>query len=215
MTGQELLDYLRVDVLRDNAVPYLWSDALIMRFLADAENIFARKTYALLDDTQSITTEIGVATYALPAGTIFVYSAAISDQSRDLGNFTRRFIPNNLAASTGTPTVFTCDESARKVRLYPVPDAVITVNLRIARLPTTALATYSSPEIPEEYHLDLAEYAASGCLLNNDVDGQNTKAADRHMASWLMRLSEAKREYYRFRTGANPNAVRSWTGRRQ
>jgi len=214
MTGQELLDYIRTDVLRDSAVPYLWSDALILRTLAEAENQFARKTYALSDDTQTITTAIDTATYDFPIGVLYVYSAAVSTSANDLQNYTRRFVPTNLLTATGTPLLFTCDEAAKKIRLYPVPDSVMTINLRTARLPSSAIATYSSPEIPEEYHLDLAEFVAGRLLKNNDVDGQSVGAADRHMADWNQRVSEAKREYYRMRTGANPNAASSWTHQR-
>jgi len=214
MTGQELLAYLRVDVLRDNALPYLWSDDLILRHLGEAESKFARKTHALLDDTQSIITVIGQSVYDLPPGAFFVSSAALSTSDTDLGNYTRRFVPRNLLTITGTPSVFICDEAYRQIRLYPVPDSVVTINLRVARLPASPIGLYSSPEIPEEYHLDLAEYVAWRCLQGNDVDGQSTGAADRHKADWHMRLSDAHREYYRMRMGNNPSAVRNITGKR-
>lgn len=214
MTGQELLDYIRADILRDVATPYLWSDALILRYLSEAESTFARKTYALLDDSQTITTVIGQATYALPTGTVFVASAALSTAASDLLNYTRKRIPNNLLTSTGTPYVFISDESGRNIRLYPVPDAVVTINLRTARLPASTIATYASPEISEEYHLDLAEYVAWRCLQANDVDGTSLGASERHKGDWLRRLEEGKREYYRLRMGANPNAVRNVTGKR-
>lgn len=213
MTGQELLDYLRTDILKDAAEPYRWSDALILRMLSEAESKFARATYAILDSA-TITTEIDEPEYALPTGTLFVASAAVSGNSRDMSNYTRRFIPTNLTTATGEPNMFVCDERSGYIRVYPVPEAVITINLRIARLPTDPLATYSSPEIPEEYHLDLAEYAAYRLLLSNDVDGQNTGAADRHKDDWNRRVSDAKREYFRIRSGANPCAVRSWTFQR-
>jgi len=37
MLGSELLAYARTDVLRDAATPYLWSDALILRRLSEAQ----------------------------------------------------------------------------------------------------------------------------------------------------------------------------------
>lgn len=215
MTGQELLDYVRADILRDSALPYLWSDALILRYLAEAENKFARETYALLDDTQTITTAIGTSSYSLPTGTIFVESAAISTSAYDLGNYTRRFLPSNLATATGTPTVFVNDQSSRTIRFYPVPDAVITIKLRVARLPSVAIGLYAAPEIPEEYHLDLGEYVAWRCLQSNDADGEALGAADRHRKDWLQRVADAKREYYRARMGNTPNATRNWTGMRK
>lgn len=215
MTGQELLDLLRIDVLRDNTAPYLWSDNLILTYLSRAETEFARRTHALLDDTGTITTEIGIPQYDLPAKSIFVASAAISTEPNDLGNYTRKVIPSNLSSATGTPSIFVCDQSYRKIRLYPVPNAVITINIRAARLPAESITEYTSPEIPDEYHLDLTEYVAWKCLKNNDVDGQSTGASDRHQASWNLAVADAKREFFRFRHGNNVNAVRNWTGKRR
>lgn len=214
MTGQELLDYLRADILRDTATPYLWSDSLLYRRLSEAQEIHARRTYSIVDGTQTFDTAVGVHTYALPAGTIFVLSARVNTDSHDLGSFTRRAIPSHLTTNTSKPGVFTVDEATGVLRLYPVPDAVYTVELRVARLPATPIVSYAGPEVPKQYHLDLAEYVAWRCLQDNDVDGSGAKAADRHRADWEMRLSDAKREFYRLQTGANPNATKSWTGKR-
>lgn len=214
MTGEELLRHLRVDILRDSSLPYLWSDDFIFLTLSEAESWFARGTYALQDNTQSIQTEIGVAEYQLPAGVIMVLSAAESTNSKDLHDHTRRFIPTNLLTSTGTPSIFTLDESTNTIRLYPTPDAVYQINLRVARLPRQSITYTTTPEIPSQYHLDLVEYVAWKLLGSNDVDGQSVGASDRHMAEWKLRLRSAKGEYYRIRTGANPNVARSWTFQR-
>lgn len=214
MTGQELLDYLRASVLRDVATPYLWSDDEILLALSEAEAQFARRTYALLDSTHTITTAVGVAEYAVPPGTLKVLSAAINGHAKDLLDYTRRFIPSNLATSTGTPSIFINDESMNSIRLYAVPDAVLTINLRIARLPSQAITLYSSPEIPAEYHLDLVEFVAAKLQSNDDADGGNLRSAARHQAEWERRVAEAKREYYRFRTNMNASVARSYTYQR-
>ncbi len=215
MTGQELIDHTRIDVLRDNSAPFLWSDDLIKLYLSAAENEFSRKTYALLDNTKTIVTEVGTGEYDLPAGSIYVASARISTDACDMGNYTRRVLPSGLSTATGTPSIFVCDEAARTIRFYLVPDAIVTINLRVARLPAAPISEYNSPEIPEEYHLDLASYAAWKCLQNNDVDGQNITAADRHKADWNLKVADAKREYYRFRMGVNPRMTSNWTGKRR
>lgn len=214
MTGAELLAYIRRDVLRDSALPYLWSDALLYQRLSEAQEIHARRTYSIIDDTQEILTDPDQPTYLLPDGTMFVLSARLSTSSRDMSVRTRRMIPSHLLTSTGEPSVYTLDEATGVIRFYPVPDAVYTINTRVARLPSGALTSSATPEIPSRYHLDLAEYVAWRCLQDNDVDGSRTKASDRHRADWEMRLSDAKREFYRVQHGNNPNAVSSWTGKR-
>jgi len=214
MTGSELLAYTRTDILRDAALPYLWPDALIYRRLSDAQEIHARRTYSIIDETTTLTTEADVAVYANEATTLFVLSATLSTSSVDMRNYTRKAIPSHLLTSTGEPRIYTLDEATNKIRLYPVPDAEYTINLRIARLPLSAIASSVTPEIPARYHLDLAEYVAWRCLQDNDVDGQAGKAADRHHNDWEQRVSDAKRELYRMQLGNNPSVVSSWTGKR-
>ena len=214
MTGAELLAYTRTDVLRDAATPYLWSDALIYRRLSEAQEIHARRTYSIIDETTTLTTEADVAVYANEATTLFILSATLSTSSMDLRNYTRKAIPSQLLTSTGEPRIFTLDEATNKIRLYPVPDAAYTINLRIARLPLAAITSSTTPEIQARYHMDLPEYVAWRCLMDNDVDGQANKAAERHQKDWEQRVSDAKRELYRMQLGSNPSAVRSWTGKR-
>lgn len=214
MTGQELLDYLRADVLRDNAQPYLWSDSHILRMLSEGERDFCRKTYALADSSQTITTTASINSYTLQDGVVWVFSAALDGYARDLGNYTRKWIPSNLITTTGLPQIFTLDEAAGVLRLYPVPDAAYQIDLRVVRLPAVDISETVSPEVPVQYHLDIAEYAAWRLLLANDVDGGNTGAALRHKEDYLKRVDDAKREYYRIRMGANPNARSSCTWKR-
>lgn len=203
-------------MLRDTARPYLWSDDLIYRFLNEAQDRFCRRTYALLGDESDLTTfdtEIGVASYALDPKVLMVNSARISTQPHDLDSRTRSAIPTHLVDSTGTPSLFTQDEAATKIRLYPVPDAVYTVVMRVSRLPVTQIADAVAPEIPEQYHLDLAEWAVYRCLNNNDPDGSNARAAENFRKTWTQRLLEANREYYRIRLNNNPMVRQNWTGK--
>src|SRR3990172_11906244 len=99
MTGAELLAYTRTDVLRDAATPYLWSDALIYRRLSEAQEIHARRTYSIIDETTTLTTEIGTSVYANEDTTLFILSATLSTSSADLSNYTRKAIPSHLLRS--------------------------------------------------------------------------------------------------------------------
>lgn len=217
MTGDELVEYIRTDLLLDTASPQLWSDDLLLRYLIEAENVFARKTYALLDADSSVTQIALVAdtaTYALDDKILYVFSAYIDGQPCDLTSYTRRFIPNQLISSTGTPRIFTMDEAAQVIRVYPVPDAAYTLKLRVARLPLDDLTVDSEPSIPPQYHIDLPEYVAYRCLKNSEVDGSNLGSSAEYKKSWDGRLTAAKREYYRIRMGVNATAQNNWTGKR-
>lgn len=217
MNGQELIDYTRNSVLKDTALPPLWSDDLLLLYLNEAERLFARRTHALLDDSSpftSITTQVGVPEYSLNKSILFVYSAIIPGQSRPLQDRSRAFFPNYLPTSVGMPRWYAMNEADKTVRFMPVPEAVYTVALRVARLPLRDIDYETSPEIPEQYHVDLAEYVAARCLNVNDVEGINVAQSDMFMKSWGRRLSEAKNEYARYRMGMNATAARSWTGKR-
>ena len=214
MTGPELVDFLRSVILRDTTAPLLWADGTLYRYLSEAQEMHARKTYSIVSDTNTITTVIGTPSYALPAGAVFVLSARVSTNSRDLLDYTRKVIPSHLLTSTGEPQIFTLDEATGKIRFYPVPDAVFTINTRMAMLPAGDISNTVLPEIMARWHMDLLSFAAWRCLQGNDVDGQSTKAADRHEKEWNQKLLDAKREIYRMNLGANPSIIRSWTGKR-
>lgn len=214
MISSDLLSIIRADILRDSAVPYLWSDSLLYRYLSDAQEIHARRAYSIVDDSKTVSTAAGTQTYALPTGTIHVLSGRVSTDAQDLRDYTRKVIPYQLTTDQNKPQIYTLDEATGKIRFYPTPDAVYTINLRVARLPTNDISVSVNPEIDSRYHMDLTDYVAWRCLQNNDTDGQSIKAADRHHADWDQRLSDAKREYYRLQLGAHPSVVSSWTGKR-
>lgn len=206
MKGQELLDYLRDDILHDRAKPHLWSDPLLLRRLNEAERYFCRETYMLLDDTQTIQTVLNTKTYAMPEGVLFVFSVTDPVSGRDLVNYTRRFLPNGLNTATGDPQIFTMDEASNTIRLFPVPDinSIKLLQLRVARRPLHHFDENDSPEIPKQYHIDLAEFVAGQCFSDSDVDSQDLASADRHMKKWYERVAFAKHEAYRYRLGSMP-----------
>lgn len=209
MTGQDLLDYLRNDILHDKAKPYLWGDHLLLRRLNEAERYFCRETYTLLDDTQTIQTVLNTKTYDMPKGVLFVYSVTDPVSGRDLVNYTRRFLPNGLNTATGDPQIFTMDEASNTIRLFPVPDinSIKLLQLRVARMPLKHFDESTSPEIQSEYHIDLPEFVAGKCFSDSDVDGVDPEAAATHMKEWFARVAKGKHEAYRYRLGASPLAL--------
>ena len=218
MIGEELIAHTRNDVLHDSATPYLWSDDLILLYLNEGQDAFARRTHALLDNESALTQidlEAGVSTYPLSAKVIHVYGAALSGAVNDLKDYTRRFIPSNLLTATGDPVMFSMDEAKHTIRVFPVPKVAGLLQLRVARLPLSPITEATAPEIPEQYHIDLPEFVAMRCLRNAETDGSNLGSAEVFEKSWKARVGEAKREYYRFRMGPNVTAQNNWTGKRK
>jgi hypothetical protein len=219
MKGAELLEYVRRDLLRDSARPYLWGDDLIMMYLNEAEQTMAEETYCLSDNTSADATVLtigpGQAEYDLHESVLHVYSATIEGDSIPLVNLTHRRAPTNISTSTGRPTCYNLDESQNTITFHPIPDEELTILLRVARLPLEDFTASTEPEISKRLHLDLCEFAAYRCMSLPDTDGFNPKVAKEFQASWLRRVVKAKRKYYRLRHGTVAHAAVNWTGKRR
>lgn len=106
------------------------------------------------------------------------------------------FDPGQLSQMPpGKPVAWTTDEGifqetgasyrAIQLRLYPmpiVPYAGIVGNMRVARLPLTVLSLSAPdvvPEVPEEHHMDMLNWAAYLALRGVDLDVAGGGAWDR------------------------------------
>lgn len=197
MTLDDLLTELRTNVLRDvstaitpQAGDELWSDTQLVLYLQDAESKFARDTLCLRDSTNADVTQItlvaGQADYPLDKRVISC-NAAIYDGELSLGrsSFGARFgasgdlAPNqarHIPQASGAPRIYYTDKSTNSIGFYPIPSAEqagLVVQLHVTRRPLAPLTTADMdavPEIPEDFHLDLVEWAAYRALRNHDAD---------------------------------------------
>ena len=208
MTGAELLAFTR-DLLRDETQPYLFSDTVIYRYLNDAQRIMAERTFCLVDEENyDITTEVGVRSYVLDNEEVLqILGARISGQTTPLrpgfSPVTDAFFSN----TTGMPTNYSQVGGRHKISFTPTPDAAYTVNLVVAIRPTTTISGTKSPEVPVPFHMALADYAASKCLIHNDVDGLNVASADTFGNSFIEAVRDLKRQIYQYRLGPDANVV--------
>lgn len=157
MTLAEQLDELRHSILRDNsdliAGPddQLWSDETLLRYIKDAELIFARRTLILRDGTTPQVTRValaeGVQDYRLHKSVVAVLSARYSGGASpyDLQRSGRGLImpatsngaaqfdifnPYIAPTTTGAPLAFYTDETTvfasaaiTTLSIYPLPSA--------------------------------------------------------------------------------------------
>jgi len=216
MTLGELLEHVRKHVLRDEALPPLWTDAELTLYFNEAQDLFARRTHVLSDDESDLTfltTEPGVAVYTLDPRVIFVAEVHHVDTQIALRDSPRRRLPRRFGEAR--PVAYTMDARMRSMRLSPTPDAEYELDLLVARKALSRLVNDGdTPEIPEEHHLDLCDWVTYKALLNNDPEQTNTISADTFRADWEMKLRDAKRDVYRMRSGPNPHARSNWTGKR-
>ncbi len=118
------------------------------------------------------------------------------------------------ALPAGKPLAFSTDErqavddSNRSMtkgvlRVYPKPSSTYAgsvLQLRVVRLPIRRLTECKlneRPELPEDYHLDMLDWAAHIALRIQDVDAGFRAASQEFAASFNMKVREARRQVMR------------------
>ncbi len=226
MNLSELMEQLRCATLRDTALPQLWSDTELVRYLNQAQIEFAIRTHELVDDTTAatckITTVSGQAVYPLHKSVVVVAEAGVvtrdSDTEEETGytplqDRTRRQLPRTH--TKGCPSKYTAQVRTNSIRFFPTPDAAYDIELVVARKPLYALVKGNDvPEISEEYHLALVDFATFRALTNNNPEGSDMASGKEFRALWDLAVRDAKRAIATLRAGENPQVRGNWTGKR-
>ena len=211
MNLAELLEHVRVSYLRDSEAPFLWPAKELIRYLNEAQRIFARHTHCITDDSSPFTTLTTASTtpsYHLDPRIVYVYEV-YNDTGRRLGRTNRQKLPVTVHESK--PTHYTLDAGQSKIRFGPVPDDEYEFTMLVARLPLQDMTQkHHVPEIPEEYHMALCDYAAYMAVRNNDTESSEVQAGGNFREDWELKLRDAKRNSYHLRGGANQRVVNRW-----
>jgi hypothetical protein len=216
----ELLQELRENILHDASDEvnppddgYLWSNSSLVRYINDGQNQFATRTLLLRDERNPFTRiELvpGKALYDVDARIVYVFGARIGDHYH-LGRSSYATLFSNRGAlsvggpiydgnASGRPRFFYTDRETNTLGVYPAPDeqhAGVALTLRVARKPLTPLVATqleAVPEIPEEFQLDILEWAAWRALRNRDPDGESQAKASAHKTRFNDALAELDRK---------------------
>lgn len=194
--------------LIDGDTDSLWSDETLLRYIGDAERRFARRTLMLRDSTTPEATRIilktGITTYPLHKSVLSVISSRLTDTGFDLqrsghGLVAQAHPPEFLSfdpatpytIAPGAPIAYYTDEtlvydrqSRVTLSVYPAPSTVENgqiLRLRTIRVPMTLYTMDSmenESELPEDYQLDVLEWAAYRAQRGYDGDaGAPTSSA--------------------------------------
>lgn len=231
MTLRELLGELRRNILRDVSTAAdgrvkddsIWTDDALLLYIRDAEAKFVSQTLCLRDSVTAAVTQIvlqpGVAEYALDRRVLAVLAATL-DGRNVLGRTTwaGRFgadphlSPNTsytMPSESGQPRIFYTDRDSYSIGFYPSPSAQYedkVVRLQVARMPLIPLSKNNldaESEVPEQYHLDMIEWAAWRALRNHDPDLDNDPNAialvrsrfEQHRTRFEKAVEECKRQF--------------------
>lgn len=196
MTLGELLAELRQNILRDVSTLVdgpddgdLYTDESLILYIRDAQEKFVTGTLCLRDSITPALTNIalveGQADYALDRRVISVYLGKYKTLRLGRSSYSSLFgagnhiTPNSAQyepQGVGEPRLFYTDKDTSMIGVYPTPgseQAGDIVRLQVARRPLVPLTKTdldAEPEIPEEYHLDLLEWATWRALRNHDAD---------------------------------------------
>jgi len=203
-----------------------WTDARLVRYIDDAHKRFARLSLCIHDDVTPEVVQVPLAsaidTYTLHPSVLYVITARHQDDTVDLRRITHNARANTtnpyteltfdfaMINNAGKPTQFSTDEGldptishAIRMVVAGVPDTTQDgkiVYLRTIRKPLVSLsldATDTEFEIPEEYHLDMLEWAAYRALRNWDVDGEDRQKSVQHKDRFNEAVAECRKDVRR------------------
>ncbi len=204
MTGAELLEELRHNLLRDSNLPQRWTDDYLLRKLNDAETQFAGHTHCLIKDGIEVVTVARNAIYLLPEA---LQVKAVHDSQ---GFPLQQVTANQLYGPRieGQPRGYMGRQGRElTMLLYPTPDAQYTVYVTAAVMPEQSFGELEEPSIPAQWHRALCFYAAMQALQSTDAQVADLEAAAMFRREWVRELRDAKAEAFRMALGQNPNAL--------
>ncbi len=180
---------------------------------------------ATTPEVTQVTLAAGVSSYTLHPSVIGVISAQFAGDTGDLARaghsaFSSIQSPDPLffdssqisTLTPGKPLAFGTDEEVDVVtgasgvvnmRVYPAPTIDYNgsiIQLRVVRKPINKLVSTALtviPEVPEDYHLGLLDWAAYRALRNVDSDADAIAAADRYKAEFLEMVAQARADISR------------------
>lgn len=169
-----------------------WTDATLVNYLRTAEREFCDLSRSLIDDTTPEVTRItmkdAVDNYPLHKSIIAVTEVFLPTKGK-LDAKSREFVRDVQNARAHRPLWYCADTFAKKIYVAGVPTTANTyagqkLELRVARFPLCALTLNQpdkEPEIHEQYHEILIEYAMYRALRKHDSEAENLSKANDHL----------------------------------
>jgi len=177
---------------------FLWSDSALLRYITEAQRQACNRTDFLFDDTTfSITLVVGTHTYAINNKITFIENIDFDANKKVTHRSVEEVKRNNTdwrtaSGMTGNDLVYTV--RGRKMRVYPIPDAVDAgkvLTLDTFRLPLEPLTSVGDDlEIPDEYHRDLVWWVLYEAYSKQDADGYDKDKGLGYLAQFNQAFGE-------------------------
>lgn len=191
MKRAELITAFR-QAIDDEALPYLWKDQEVRRYLDDAHREAAERALLLSDVSTAAITQVSVvgntAAYTLDPRIIQVNRAKLRLRQLPLTITSTSAMDQEhpgWETKAGTPSHLVVDAVAGGWRavLSPTPAVADTLDLSVFRTPLGALnSDDDAPEIHERYHLKLLDWMMHLAYQKRDSETLNEKKSLEHEA---------------------------------
>lgn len=201
------------DIINDSYSGGMISEASILRYMAEGQDEFCKRSGFFLDFYNfQLITEVGVDSYTLDSRFIEVHDVFEPATNRSLGRTTQELrrgvgyadsFPVEFATNTSDTSCWQVDKEAGILTMVPVPTTVRTFTLQVWRRALVALnhqtdGSYDAePEIPEDYHLALPEWAAFKIFSRHDMEVQDPVKANEHAANFRQYCRDGKEHFRR------------------
>lgn len=197
-----LIEHTRRHIL-DDAVSghFRWDDLSITRWLNEAERRFAKGTRCFVDRTSDFTSvllDAGEDAATLDPRVIRVLRVYDATGSELRKMQTHSWYPR----APSQPRAWS--QYHDEISFFPATDAVASFSMLVERLPLQDMTSDTdTPEIPEQYHEMLCDWAGYRAMSSPDMQSQPdyNQQSPALYAKFSRSLEEARREYYQQRRG--------------
>jgi len=195
MTYEEMETSVRITLDDNSSGDRLWTSGELLEYARDAENEACERANLLIDETSSytdISINTSTGTFSISNTITDVISAKLALGTEPLMETSRKVLDysfSNWAANTATPRSY-FKSATNKITLYPKPIVADTLNMTVARFPTTPMALDGSPEIDARYHPGLLQWILYRAYMKNDSETLNVDKAMDHKAQFIKFFGE-------------------------
>lgn len=211
MTPTQALAKFRED-MADQVEPYLWSDARVFDYIADAEDMWCRLTDGIADATTDeatlIETEAGTDWYDTHPSVMLIRAVQNDSTGEPLRVINHEDMPTSgirFDGRTGVPRALVWGIEDNKVRVWPVPDSTVLIRLTVFRRPLSRTKPTAEFAIPAQYHERLLHWVKHLAYLKQDAETLDSKKAELEGITFRTYCEQAKTEQRRKRH--KPRAV--------
>lgn len=207
MNSTDILDTFREE-MNDLEAPYLWSDALLYRYIDDAQKMFCRRTEGIEDMSTEAICRIevvpGTDWYSLSPKILKVRMATDASTGREapVVNMEKAGLEGIRFDGRGGPlTKLVAGLEKSKLRAWPLPNAAVSIDLAVFRLPLKDITDDGDQEleIDEQHHMALLLWVKHKAYGKEDAETFNRAKSDEYEQRFYAYCAQARVEQERAR----------------